>query len=686
MGPHHKTLTLTLWTIGAALIALPGVALLAGGAGALPAMTLWFCASLGTALIAAGYFTSEGARAYALVLASLFIGGAAQLWLTQPLWFPALRFGLRGGGDAIMAALVAAQAALAIAVLWRRGAIRRPGALFSVFGPLRILLFLALSAAFSVSVMGYLPRGYLVSWGMHMVAGGALVGVNLLSVAALLSLPPPFTRHRGFHPVIPAFVAFAASAALAWFGFDRLPHVEDELVYLFQAQTLAHGSFSAPAPPQALWPGLEFYLLEIRDGRWFATTPPGWPAVLSLGVRAGAPWLVNPVLAGLAVLFAHGVARRLASRNQADIVALLMATSPWFLGASASLMAHTLTITLMLAAWWLLLLKVKTRQRQAAVWLLAGLAMGWVFATRQLDGVLVGTLTGLWLVSRWREPGGGLRVVIYSLGAILAGSFYFVHNVAMTGQLLTSPLARYISQSWGSGGNAYGFGAGIGPPGGWGDLDMAPGHSPFEGLLNTMNNLSALQLELFGWGIGSLALVWGLLLWGRPNRADRAMLALVLTVVGAMFLYWFAGSFYIGPRYWFAAFFALLFLSASGYRAVAGRLMRLGVHGYSSGITLFMLAVFGLSVFTPWRGVAKYHGFGNVTADLRQAAERGDFGNGVVFFDLQADVASALMLNDPWLSPGAPVFLRDMGPEANARAAAALAGRKVYSYTDKPAR
>ncbi len=684
MGSHHKRLTLTLWAIGAGLIALPGAALLAGGAPPLPAMALWFVASAGIAAIVAGYFVSEGARAYALVLASLFLGGAGQLWLTQPLWFPALRFGLRGGSDGAMAALVAMQAALAVAVLWRRGAIRRAGALFSVFGPLRILLFLALSAGFSVSVMGYLPRGYLLSWGMHMVAGGALIGVNLLSVAALLSLPPPFTSHRAFHPVIPAFIAFTASAALAWFGFDRLPHVEDELVYLFQAQTLARGSFSAPAPPEALWPGLEYYLLEIRDGRWFATTPPGWPAVLSLGVRAGVPWLVNPMLAGLAVLFAHGVARRLASRSQADIVALLMATSPWFLGASASLMAHTLTVALMLAAWWLLLLDARTRKRRAALWLLAGMAMGWVFSTRQLDGLLVGTLSGLWLLSRWRQPGGGLRVATYSLGAILAGSFYFVHNVALTGRLLTSPLARYISETWKGGGNAYGFGATIGPPGGWGDLDIAPGHSPFEGLLNTANNLSALQLELFGWGIGSLALVWGLLLWGRPTRTDRAMLGLTLAIIGAMFLYWFAGSFYIGPRYWFAAFFALLFLSASGYRALSGRLMRLGVHPYSSGITLFMLAVFGLSVFTPWRGVAKYHGFGNVTAELRTLARRGDFADGVVFFDLQADVASGLMLNDPWLSPGAPVFLRDMGPEANARAAAALPGRKAFTYSDKP--
>ncbi len=675
------------WTIGLSgifLLTLAAMALLGLPMEWLGPRALWFVSAAGVALVSAGYFIHEEARAYAGVVASMFLGGAAQLWLTQPLWFPALRLTPRDGADAFMFALIALQAAIAGICLLRSGKMTRLGALAREFGLLRILIFLGLSVFFSVSIMGYLPRGYLASYGLHLIAGGAMIAVNLMSVAALLALPPPFTTHRGFHPVIPAAVAFLASALLAWFGFDRLPHVEDELAYLFQAKTLAQGSFTAPAPPAELWPGFEYYLLDISNGRWFATTSPGWPAVLSLGVLVGAPWLINPLLAGVAVLFAHGLTRRLAGRDQADIVALLMCTSPWFLGASASLMTHTLTITLTLASWWLLLIPARRQPRDAALWLLAGLAMGWVFTTRQLEGVLLGTLTGLWLVARWREPRALWRVVCYSSGAILAGSYYFLHNLALTGNLLTSPLSRYLNTLWHGEANAYGFGPGIGPAGGWGALDISPGHTPYEGLINTLHNLSGLQLELFGWGIGSLALVYGLFLWGRARRTDWAMSALALTVIAAMFLYWFSGGFYLGPRYWFALFFPILFLSASGYFAITRRLERLGVHAYSAGVTLFILAVFGISIFTPWRAVTKYHRYGDVTNTIQRAAARGEFGNALVFFDISADPVSAFVLNDPWFPADRAIFVRDLGTEANARVAAAFPGRKIIYFTDKP--
>ncbi|MEZ5867819.1 MAG: hypothetical protein R3D46_04865 [Defluviimonas denitrificans] len=45
-------------------------------------------------------------------------------------------------------------------------------------------------------------------------------------------------------------------------------------------------------------PGLDYYLIEVKDGRWFSATLPGWPAVLALGALLGLPWIVNPLLAG----------------------------------------------------------------------------------------------------------------------------------------------------------------------------------------------------------------------------------------------------------------------------------------------------------------------------------------------------------------------------------------------------
>jgi hypothetical protein len=37
-------------------------------------------------------------------------------------------------------------------------------------------------------------------------------------------------------------------------------------------------------------------------GRWCSLCPPGWPAILAVGVLLGAPWLVDPLLLGLSIV------------------------------------------------------------------------------------------------------------------------------------------------------------------------------------------------------------------------------------------------------------------------------------------------------------------------------------------------------------------------------------------------
>ena len=331
---------MTVKAVGVAIVLVSLGVTLACSCQAFGVKALWFGSVVGLAIFFAGYFGAVNAWRGGLVAASLLLGGGAQLWLTQPLWFPALSFDLASPVGLAMLSLLAAQAVLAIWVLWSGGALQRVARFLRAFGLFRTLIFLALGAFFSVSVLGYLPRGFVTSYMLHMMVGGAVISINLLSVSALASLPASFGPIRAAHPSVPAAVAFLASAALAWFAFEGLPHVEDEVVFLFHAKLIAAGSFWAPAPPEAARAGLEYYLLNVDQGRWFGVQTPGWPATLSLAVLFGAPWLLNPLLAGMSVLLAHGVARELTNKRRADVVAWLMCTSPWFLGTAASLMPH----------------------------------------------------------------------------------------------------------------------------------------------------------------------------------------------------------------------------------------------------------------------------------------------------------------------------------------------------------
>lgn len=635
----------------------------------------WMAAMVVLALLVLAGSWRRGARSFGILGAALILGNAAQIWLTQPLWYSNLDISPRRPLDLVMLALLGLQGAVSVRMLWSHVPGARLLAGIRQFGAFRIGALLAVLAVLSVSVLEYVGHPYWTSYGVKIVIGGVFASIHLTTLAALLSVHPPVGSFRLRAPVLAA-IAFLASLSLGALAFQHLPHVEDEVAYMFQARTFAAGLPGAPAPAAVSLPGFGYYLLDIQGGRWISTTAPGWPAVLALGVLLGVPWLINPLLTALSVLLAHGIVRRTGTREQADLVALLMGTSPWVVAIGAGYMTHALTLFLVLLAWWCLLLAREAPRAGSAVALAlaAGLAMGWVFTTRQLDGLIAGGLTGLWLLRRF--PGNLRQVVAYGVGCVATGLVYLWYNAVITGNPLVAPLKIYLDRLWGPGANDFGFGAHIGPPPNWAGLDRMPGHSPLEGLANTANGLSSVNLEMLGWGIGGLAPILAFFLWGRLRGGlERAMLAMLAVVIVSAACYWFTGSFYVGPRYWYIALLPLLVLAASGIGAVEARMSPAARDRLPA--ILLLLCGFGLLGFTSWRGVAKYHDFRNFTAAIPQRYLAGEFGNALVFLPDTNAIGTATFFNDPFLAPDRPIFLRDKGPEANAVVAAAFPGRPV---------
>lgn len=657
------------------------------------AVLLWLAGAAAVAGLAALWSARRGAVTFGLYAAFLILGGAAQLALTQPLWFPALRLRPTGTLDQAMWAMLGLQALASIGWLLRNGIRRSLCPATRMFGTGRILLLLLLSAGISVSVMGYFSPDAttlrLSPWLAHVAVAGLLIVLHLLTVTVMLSVTPPVRGTHALSPLAPALVTVVASLALSFLAFENQPHVEDEVAYVFQARTFGGGALTAPLPPAAARAGLDYYLFDTEGDRWFATTAPGWPAVLALGEAIGVPWIINPLLAGLSVLLAHAIMRRRMGRDAADWVAIVMGCSPWLISAAASLMTHSLTLALILAAWvWVLRAGDRGRSPWAPLFL-AGLALGWVFTTRVLDGLIVGTLTGAWVLFAPRDSAARilLRAAVYGLGCLVTGSAALIWNLSFTGRLMQSPLDRYLARKWGTEGNAYGFGENVGPPGGWGALDLWRGHSPLEGVINTVNTVISLQLDFLGWPIGSLVLVLAFLIWGlrRPGTRDPftwAMLAICGAVIAAMFFYWYADTYYIGPRYWFVMAFPLFYLSWLGYRVLILRARDTAGAERRGMSVVLVLCLFGLAVFLPWRGVTKFHGYNEYTSSIPRVAATGAFGDAVVLVKSPMNVGSALALNDPFLRPGRPIFLRDTGPMNEAALAAAFPGRRILHYDD----
>ncbi len=143
-------------------------------------------------------------------------------------------------------------------------------------------------------------------------------------------------------------------------------------------------------------------LMYYDAARWFSPVPPGWPFVLAIGVRLGVPWLVNPVAGGVSVVLAYLVLGTHVRRSHHPLATLLLATSPWFLFLSMSLMTHAVTLACALAA----ALGVARARRSGSVLpaFVAGLATGYVALIRPWKGW---RWRCWWASGRWPRAGAG---------------------------------------------------------------------------------------------------------------------------------------------------------------------------------------------------------------------------------------------------------------------------------------
>lgn len=639
-----------------------------------------------------------------LLSAAFFAGTSAQLGVTQPMWFGSLEFGTGNRFKLICFAVIAVQAAVTAMFLARAGRIGGLRSGIASVGYKRVLLLLALLLLATVSPMGFIHFHQYGAFAKQFVASGTFLSINIANLLALgLLLPQSFllslagridrlfsvgeAQSSGAKPLLlwlAALWVFAVTMLLNLFAFDRIARIPDEVAYLFQAKYFAQGHLYALMPSGPIAAALQYDWISMSDGKWFSIFPPGWPAVLAIGVAAGVPFLVNPLLAALTVPVSYSLTLRVGSPKLAVLVTLLLCGSPWYLATGASLMSHTLTMLLVLSGWWLMLEEGK---RRPLAWFAAGCLMGFLFLTRPLDGVIVGTLTGVWAMSRVRltTVKGWGEVAAFGFGCLVVGALIFPYNQLLVGNALVTPIDHHFDLLWHPGANRLGFGTDIGAPDNWGGIDIWQGHSPLEALIQSQFNLKMLNVELFGWAVGSLLPLFVHLIWGKLSRFDIAMLAVTVVAITAYALYWFNGGFYIGPRYWFMGLWPCVYLSARGLRTGLAVLKAAGlVHARETIATVaILLGALALVSFLPWRGITKYWEFRGSHSGYRDQMASGKPHNALVFVksDNMSEYAGAFMLNEPDLK--GVIFVKDRGQSLNAPIMAQYPGRSVYFMADK---
>lgn len=150
-----------------------------------------------------------------------------------------------------------------------------------------------------------------------------------------LTWNPAAARARMLWLVAGAVVVVTAGGTLAVthnYGLSM-----DEYCADFQAKLFAHGKVVSEVPEQ--WRPVErwlrplFIVYDAEKHTWTTAYLPGYAAIRAVFHVLGAPWLTNPMLAGLSVLAIAGIARRLwpDSPSHMWVAVALLAASPQFL-------------------------------------------------------------------------------------------------------------------------------------------------------------------------------------------------------------------------------------------------------------------------------------------------------------------------------------------------------------------
>ena len=506
-------------------------------------------------------------------------------------------------------------------------------------------------------------------------------------------------------PLLFGLLGVGAALAVGLGPLEGIPHVQDDVAYLWQAKIFALGRAWVPAPPDAEAFGQGFIL--ISDGRWFVKYPPGWPLLLVPGVWAGVPWLINPLCAGLTLALIYATGRRLYGANAGFWAALLGLLSPFFLFMSGSFMSHPSTMCAVAAALYCFV-RLMTEEPthpaelsrgQRFMALATGFCLSWAFISREASALGValpflvwglvdgGRAAWTWLRGGAKRPQAAQRVLLYAL--VLLGAVPSLLVLGLVNQeLLGSPfrLAQELVGSY----DRLGFGPGFGPEPG--------GHTPALGLYNALSYGRLLAVLLFGWPppltFAPLLIALAAAV-GRPWKAARWDLFLLGGFLGLVAIYfaWWSATAIFGPRYWYEALPFLLLLAGRGIQvlgqgvaAVRGRHAavptRSGRAGWLvPGVVSGLLIVFNLAQVLPgqWRA---YTGYNDVSADSLRRVAAAHLDPALVFVALhpaypRRDFGKVFFANDPLLR-GPVVYARDLGPDHNRALLAAFPGRSPY--------
>ena len=457
--------------------------------------------------------------------------------------------------------------------------------------------------------------------------------------------------------------ALLLTAATGVVVLQDFPNSSDENSYLTQARIFASGKIWVDAPPRAEFFRARSFVIDEERGRFFAKAFPGWAAILALGVWAGVPWAVNPLLSALTLVLAGWAGARLWDRSGELAVVGMMLVTPFFLLNAASYYNHPATlllITLFLVA------VLRLADGAGVLWaILAGLAAGAAAWIRPASALALTVPFGIWLGTRWvRERRWGLVTAAGApVAAALAG--LGAYNRWMFGSIWRTGYAAYDP----------------------GDIRIGVGA---DHLAITVWWL----LKLVFWLTpGILAGLWFLVQrrrwreWFRTEPIPVLLLSSLAILVTLYLLFQNKGGNEYGPRYYYDGFTYLAILLVAGWRR-APEILAGTVRSGRAGRGVALVLAFG--VFLTMAGSVPflalyYRDKVAHNRDLYLSVGRSGHSSALIFLATGSGrMPPGDLVRNPLDFRSGVVYARDLGIEADRGLAALYPDRPALVYAYDP--
>ena len=431
---------------------------------------------------------------------------------------------------------------------------------------------------------------------------------------------------------------------ISWNVFDGVPGFVDSCAYMFQARLFAHGMLYAPPPNEPQFFGM---MHTIISEKWFTVYPPGYPALLALGVIFKISWLVNPLLAALTIVCIYMIAKELYGDSIAKLSAVLSCASSFFLFMSSEFASHTSTLFFVTLAFLCFVWMIK-KKRPLLSAVACGTCIGIALLCRPYTTFWICVPMGIAAVIKRKEL-SLLHILIGFIPIIVSCFVFLAYNYATTGNpLLFGYIAAHGEKHY---------------PGFHQDPWSGQFHTVTQGFKYVLEDLNALNYYLFEWPVPALIFVCIFLAYGKKGYWEWLLVGWTSALLVGHFFYFF-NQLDFGPRFVYECLPALILLTSRGIslstQFIVYRWKTLSVPHARNTLCLMLIGFFLFAFLFNVQSTAKSYkkSYGN-DVNIQKYLDQNDVKQALVF----VKAARAYWVHYPFNAPFAQphIYAKDRG-------------------------